>query len=396
MSKGKADTADADLPAQGQPLDAHRGRGETRVWMHGGQRSGDPPTSETAPAAPNERAAAPAPDQETGGQTPSSPFGRAMSAVRDALGAAETWRPAGQIRRDDRHNNDAEMPTTQKMAARLASFRSAAALHAEGSVTATREERAGVAVDSARVAPEVHPAAASPPAPALASDPMTQPANPAPAPSPAPQNDDRSIPASASATDTPAPDSLNETAPGSPQATAFKNDPATQPATGAPPASDAEPAQHAPHQHPTGDEPQMNSPKTQIVRGPQRPTRTDFHQEPVVGWLVVIGGPGLGAFRPLFTGNNSIGRNPNQRVPVDFGDDSISGEEQAFVRYDAGDREFLFVPNLAKTNVVAVNEAKPTTAVKLSPMDVITMGQTQLVFVPFCGDDFDWSELADL
>ena len=143
---------------------------------------------------------------------------------------------------------------------------------------------------------------------------------------------------------------------------------------------------------PTG----MTGPKTQIVRGPRRPTRTDFHQEPVVAWLVVIGGPGLGAFRPLFTGNNTIGRATANRVPVDFGDDSISSQEQAYIRYDAADREFLFVPNLSKTNVVSVNEQKPTSAVRLQPMDVITMGQTQLVFVPFCGEDFDWSELADL
>ena len=147
---------------------------------------------------------------------------------------------------------------------------------------------------------------------------------------------------------------------------------------------------------PTGGAEAMSSGKTQIVRGPRRPTRTDFHQEPVVAWLVVIGGPGLGAFRPLFTGNNTIGRSPNQRVPIDFGDDAISAEEQAYIRYDAADREFLIVPNLSKTNVVSVNDAKPTGALKLAPMDVITMGQTQLVFVPFCGEEFDWSELADL
>ncbi len=28
-------------------------------------------------------------------------------------------------------------------------------------------------------------------------------------------------------------------------------------------------------------------------------------------------------------------------------------------------------------------------------MDVITMGRTQLVFVPFCGPDFDWAALQE-
>jgi hypothetical protein len=116
----------------------------------------------------------------------------------------------------------------------------------------------------------------------------------------------------------------------------------------------------------------------------------------VVGWLVVVGGPGLGAFRPVFEGNNTLGRSPSQRVPIDFGDEAISSEEQAYIRYDSSERSFLFVPNLAKTNVVQVNSKRPTSAVPLNGMDVIVMGRTQLVFVPFCGADFDWSELADI
>ena len=86
----------------------------------------------------------------------------------------------------------------------------------------------------------------------------------------------------------------------------------------------------------------------------------------------------------------------SQRIPIDFGDNTISSEEQAYIRYNSIDRSFLFVPNLAKTNVVAVNNKKPTGAIKLELMDVITMGRTQLAFVPFCGEDFDWSELAEL
>jgi len=136
--------------------------------------------------------------------------------------------------------------------------------------------------------------------------------------------------------------------------------------------------------------------KTQALRGKPKVVRNTFHQDPVVGWLVVVGGAGLGAFRPIYEGNNGIGRGKNQRIAIDFGDDTISSEEQAYIRYDSMDRSFLFVPNLSKTNIVAVNDKKPTGAVKLELMDVITMGRTQLAFVPFCGDDFDWSELSDL
>lgn len=135
--------------------------------------------------------------------------------------------------------------------------------------------------------------------------------------------------------------------------------------------------------------------RTTLVRGKMQVTRGAFEQDPVVGWLVVVGGPGIGQYRPIFEGNNSIGRGAGNRIPVDFGDDAISTDEQAYIRYDSSERSFLFVPNLAKTNVVALNEKRPTGAVELAQMDVITMGRTQLVFVPFCGPDFDWAALQE-
>jgi hypothetical protein len=135
--------------------------------------------------------------------------------------------------------------------------------------------------------------------------------------------------------------------------------------------------------------------RTSLVRGKQQVKRGGFETDPVVGWLVVVGGPGIGQYRPIFEGNNTVGRSSENRIPIDFGDDAISAEAQAFVRYDSSDRSFLFVPNLAKTNVVSLNEKRPTAAVELQAMDVITMGRTQLIFVPFCGPEFDWSALAE-
>lgn len=135
--------------------------------------------------------------------------------------------------------------------------------------------------------------------------------------------------------------------------------------------------------------------RTKLVRGKMQVARGTFDRDPVAGWLVIVGGPGIGQYRPIFEGNNTVGRAASNRIPIDFGDDAISAEEQAYIRYDSADRSFLFVPNLAKTNVVSVNEKRPTGAVELAQMDVITMGRTQLVFVPFCGPDFDWAALQE-
>jgi hypothetical protein len=136
-------------------------------------------------------------------------------------------------------------------------------------------------------------------------------------------------------------------------------------------------------------------PRTQLVRGRQAMKRGQFVADPVVGWLVIVGGPGLGSYRPVFEGNNTIGRSSGNRISLDFGDEAISAEEQAYLRYDSNDRSFLLVPNMSKTNIVSLNNTRPTTAVELKAMDVIIMGRTQLVFMPFCGPEFDWSEISE-
>lgn len=136
-------------------------------------------------------------------------------------------------------------------------------------------------------------------------------------------------------------------------------------------------------------------PRTRLVRGRQAIVHDDFAQDPVVGFLIVVGGPGLGAARPVYEGNNTLGRAASNRIPLDFGDETISAEAQAYIRYDSTDRSFLFVPNLAKTNVVSVNDKRPAGAVELKAMDVLTFGRTQVAFLPFCGPEFDWSEISD-
>ena len=61
---------------------------------------------------------------------------------------------------------------------------------------------------------------------------------------------------------------------------------------------------------------------------------------PVVGWLVVIGGPGRGQVRPVGYGSNTLGRGEDSRVRLDFGDEQISREAHAVVTYDGRGRKF--------------------------------------------------------
>jgi hypothetical protein len=119
----------------------------------------------------------------------------------------------------------------------------------------------------------------------------------------------------------------------------------------------------------------------------------DIRTDPVVGWLVVLAGPGKGNFRPIFSGSNTIGRSSSQRIPIDFGDDAISSEKQAFLVYDGRKRQYQLVPNLERPNLVHLNDSALLANGELKPHDKITMGRTTLLFVPLCGADFDWADV---
>ncbi len=116
--------------------------------------------------------------------------------------------------------------------------------------------------------------------------------------------------------------------------------------------------------------------------------------DPVVGWLVVVDGPGKGASRTVHYGQNAVGRGPGQRIALDFGDDQISREAHAYVVYDERKRQF-FVNHGGRTNLVRRNGEPVMAPVALAALDVIEIGRTKLQFVPFCGPGFDWLASGD-
>jgi hypothetical protein len=140
------------------------------------------------------------------------------------------------------------------------------------------------------------------------------------------------------------------------------------------PAAEAKPAAAAP-----GIDPKYR-PAT-----PGDPTIAD----PVVGWLVVVDGPGRGASLPLGYGNNRIGRAKTENVSIDFGDEQISRENHATVTYDGKHHRF-YVQQGASRNLVYVNDEPVMVPLELKGGEDLLLGQTKLRFVPFCGKDFDW------
>ncbi len=110
----------------------------------------------------------------------------------------------------------------------------------------------------------------------------------------------------------------------------------------------------------------------------------------LAGWLVIIEGPGTGAAVSVRAGQNSLGRNKDNDLAIDFGDRMISGREHCFVIYDPKSREFLVRAGSGK-NLTYLNETRIDVTAPLDRGSVIVVGETQLRFVPFCDENFDWT-----
>lgn len=111
--------------------------------------------------------------------------------------------------------------------------------------------------------------------------------------------------------------------------------------------------------------------------------------ELAAGWLVVIAGPGRGCSREIYYGMNSIGRGAEERIPLDFGDTTISRDAHAYVVFDEKQSDF-YIQHGGKSNLVRLNDAPVLAPQPLKNGDVIEIGATKLRFVPLCGEDFKW------
>ncbi|HZG72557.1 MAG TPA: FHA domain-containing protein [Chondromyces sp.] len=110
--------------------------------------------------------------------------------------------------------------------------------------------------------------------------------------------------------------------------------------------------------------------------------------DPVVGWLVCVEGKDKGKDYRLHSEKNFIGRADHMDVIIK-GDETISRENHAIVSYNYKKREFRVYPGESR-GLVFLNDEEIVSAEILKPYDVIEMGETKLMFLPFCGENFDW------
>ncbi len=125
------------------------------------------------------------------------------------------------------------------------------------------------------------------------------------------------------------------------------------------------------------------------VESPSQKKEAPTEIEPVVGWLVVIDGPGKGASLTLGYGVNSVGRSESERVVMNFGDPEISRERHVLLTYDHKNGKF-FLQSGGGPNLTYVGDVPVLQPVELEGREIISLGMTKVCFVPFCGQDFQW------
>lgn len=110
--------------------------------------------------------------------------------------------------------------------------------------------------------------------------------------------------------------------------------------------------------------------------------------QPVVGWLVCTEGSCFGRSFNLYCGKNFIGRSADMDVCL-AGDATVSRVRHAIIIYEPKERKFFAQPGDSH-ELFYLNENVVLSSAELADRDVITIGKTSLVFVPFCDGRFGW------
>lgn len=113
-------------------------------------------------------------------------------------------------------------------------------------------------------------------------------------------------------------------------------------------------------------------------------------EQKTTGWLVCISGPEKGKDYRLHNDNNFIGRNQSNDVSIPV-DATVSGEKHCVITYDRVDRIF-YIGLSAGASIIRLNGRPVLMTQELKHGDRIQIGQGMFLFVPLCGENFEWEE----
>jgi hypothetical protein len=110
--------------------------------------------------------------------------------------------------------------------------------------------------------------------------------------------------------------------------------------------------------------------------------------DPVVGWLVCVEGTSCGRDFPLRAEKNFVGLSETMDICV-APDERVSRERLAVVAFDPRNLEFRLLSGSPRHSVF-INGARVELPTVLIPYDEVALDHFTLLFIPFCGEYFQW------
>ncbi|MCL2136727.1 MAG: FHA domain-containing protein [Coriobacteriia bacterium] len=116
-------------------------------------------------------------------------------------------------------------------------------------------------------------------------------------------------------------------------------------------------------------------------------------ENPVVGWLVCVQGGNLGKDYRLTAGRNFIGRSASMDIVL-LGDNTVARDRHAIIVYDPKSISYLIQAGEAK-ELSYLNDEVVLGIQELKSGDVVTLGNTKLMFFPCMSSEFNWEKIID-
>lgn len=110
---------------------------------------------------------------------------------------------------------------------------------------------------------------------------------------------------------------------------------------------------------------------------------------PVVGWLVCMTGTERGKDFRLHTEKNFVGRSTSMDVVL-IDDKKIARDKHCSIQYDPKGNTFYVAPE--NGNLTYMNDQILDSPVIIQEGDLIKIGETKLMFVPFCREERIWEK----
>lgn len=115
----------------------------------------------------------------------------------------------------------------------------------------------------------------------------------------------------------------------------------------------------------------------------------------IAGWIVITSKIDRGKSFVITYGMNSIGRNSEENH-INIGDkhSSVSRKKHSSILYDFENNQF-FIQHHDGKFLTYLNKKLVGGLTELNAYDKIKIGKTEFVFVPLCGDRFQWEDEED-